>query len=131
MQCTELRSLQYIETDGLERMQRLVRGCWRSRGRMGGEEGVAPRGYVPVLVGAAAAEEEEEEEEGLQRFLMSVEAFKHACFVSLLEMAAGEFGYQQKGVLRIPCAPEHFRRVLEMAIKERERVREAVSKPVE
>ncbi|CAL9758516.1 unnamed protein product, partial [Musa acuminata subsp. burmannicoides] len=62
-------------------------------------------GYVPVLVGAAAAEEE-----GLQRFLVSVEAFKHACFVSLLEMAAGEFGYQQKGVLRIPCDPEHFRR---------------------
>ncbi|URD99876.1 Auxin responsive protein [Musa troglodytarum] len=95
-------------------MRRSVRGRWRSTEE---GEGAARRGYVPVLVGAAAAEEEG----GLQRFLVSVEAFKHARFVSLLEMAAGEFGYQQRGVLRIPCDPEHFRRVLKMPIKDRKR----------
>ncbi|RWV87689.1 hypothetical protein GW17_00050292 [Ensete ventricosum] len=44
-------------------------------------------------------------------------AFEHPCFVSLLEMAAQEFGYRQKGVLRIPCDAQHFEQVLKMTAK--------------
>ncbi|RWW41815.1 hypothetical protein BHE74_00052677 [Ensete ventricosum] len=64
--------------------------------------------YVPVMVGTGKE---------LQRFVVSVKAFEHPCFVSLLEMAAQEFGYRQKGVLRIPCDAQHFEQVLKMTAK--------------
>ncbi|CAL9090167.1 unnamed protein product [Musa textilis] len=90
-------------------------------GRTGGEERrAAPRGYVPVLVGAAAAEEEG----GLQRFLVSVEAFKHARFVSLLGLGSSDTSRGEcSGSLVIPSTSE-----------ERSRCRsktESVSKPAE
>lgn len=67
-----------------------------------------PKGYVPVLVGKTGE---------LQRFLVRIEDFKHPSFVGLLEMAAQEFGYEQKGVLRIPCDIAHFQQVLEVISK--------------
>lgn len=66
----------------------------------------APKGYVPVLVGSGNS--------GSERFLVPVKAFKHPSFSGLLEMASQEFGYKQKGVLRIPCDAQQFRRVLEV-----------------
>ncbi|WOK99550.1 hypothetical protein Cni_G08262 [Canna indica] len=65
------------------------------------------RGFVPVLVGTG------EDEEELQRFMVSVEVLKHPCLVGLLEMAAEEFGYHQKGVLTIPCHPQLFQQLVE------------------
>ncbi|URD98463.1 Auxin responsive protein [Musa troglodytarum] len=69
-----------------------------------GEDRVA-KGYVPVVVGVGKE---------LRRFVVSVRAFKHPCFVGLLEMAAQEFGFQQKGVLRIPCDAQHFEQVFRL-----------------
>lgn len=67
-----------------------------------------PKGYIPVLAGTGKAAE-------LQRFLVSIEAFKHLRFIGWLNMGAQEFGYQQKGALTIPCDPEQFQQALDMA----------------
>lgn len=82
----------------------------RRMGKPAEERGVdrAPKGHVPVMVGTGKE---------LQRFVVSVKAFDHPCFVRLLELAAQEFGYRQKGVLRIPCDAQHFEQVLKMTTK--------------
>ncbi|KAJ0980779.1 hypothetical protein J5N97_009034 [Dioscorea zingiberensis] len=58
-------------------------------------EGIAPKGYIPVIVGNS--------DEQMERFLVHLKLFKKPQIVSLLDMAAREFGYHQPGVLRIPC----------------------------
>jgi SAUR family protein len=55
-----------------------------------------PRWCVAVLVG----------DEEPERVLVEVRVR------ALLEMAEREFGYDQKGVLRIPCAADEFRRAV-------------------
>ena len=61
--------------------------------------GSVPRGCVAVLVGGREDGAEPEE-----RVVVDVRA--------LLDMAAREFGYGQKGVLRIPCAADELRRAV-------------------
>ncbi|GAA0174413.1 hypothetical protein LIER_27808 [Lithospermum erythrorhizon] len=57
---------------------------------------------VPVYVG-----------EEMERFLVSAEVLNHPIFVTLLNKSAQEYGYEQKGVLRIHCNVFVFERVLE------------------
>lgn len=64
---------------------------------------MSPRGYVPMLVGRGKERE---------RVLVHTNLFKHPCFVVLLEMAAEELGYDQRGILRIPCSVELFLSVI-------------------
>ncbi|OAY71475.1 Auxin-responsive protein SAUR71 [Ananas comosus] len=47
-----------------------------------------------------------------ERVLVHTNLFKHPCFVVLLEMAAEELGYDQRGILRIPCSVELFLSVI-------------------
>ncbi|KAJ1416722.1 Small auxin-up RNA [Sesbania bispinosa] len=61
-----------------------------------------PEGHVPVYVG-----------EEMERFVVSAELLNHPVFVKLLNRSAQEYGYEQKGVLRIPCHVIIFERVLE------------------
>ncbi|KAK9151030.1 hypothetical protein Syun_009339 [Stephania yunnanensis] len=61
-----------------------------------------PEGHVPVFVG-----------EEMERFVVSAELLNRPIFVELLKQSAQEYGYEQKGVLRIPCAVLVFKRVLE------------------
>ncbi|XP_068653964.1 auxin-responsive protein SAUR71-like [Aristolochia californica] len=68
----------------------------------------APKGYVPVLVGS---------EKKMQRVLIHTKQFRHPYFAVLLEMAADEFGYEQQGILRIPCDVEYFRQVVDTLSK--------------
>lgn len=63
-----------------------------------------PRGCVAVLVGC--------EEEETERVVVEVRALGQPCVRALLEMAEREFGYDQKGLLRIPCAADEFRRAV-------------------
>ncbi|ONM13879.1 Auxin-responsive protein SAUR32 [Zea mays] len=63
-----------------------------------------PRGCVAVLVGGGAEPEE--------RVVVDVRALGQPCVRALLDMAARELGYDQKGVLRIPCAAAEFRRAV-------------------
>ncbi|KAI9161806.1 hypothetical protein LWI28_020833 [Acer negundo] len=61
-----------------------------------------PEGHVPVYVG-----------EEMERFLVSAELLNHPVFVGLLNKSAQEYGYEQKGVLHIPCHVLVFERVME------------------
>lgn len=68
-----------------------------------GKRGVpVPEGHLPVFVG-----------EEMERFIVSAELLNHPIFVTLLNKSAQEYGYEQKGVLRIPCHVFLFERVLE------------------
>ncbi|XP_018828467.1 auxin-responsive protein SAUR71-like [Juglans regia] len=63
---------------------------------------MVPQGHVPVYVG-----------DELERFVVSAQLLNHPIFVKLLNKSAQEYGYEQKGVLRIPCYVDVFERVLE------------------
>ncbi|KAG6407322.1 hypothetical protein SASPL_130311 [Salvia splendens] len=65
-------------------------------------KGGVPEGHLPVYVG-----------EEMERFVVSAELLNHPIFVTLLNRSAQEYGYEQKGVLRIPCHVLIFERVLE------------------
>uniref|UniRef100_A0A6V7QY50 Auxin-responsive protein SAUR71-like n=1 Tax=Ananas comosus var. bracteatus TaxID=296719 RepID=A0A6V7QY50_ANACO len=62
----------------------------RRRRRAGG--GRVPEGHVPVCVG-----------EEMERFAVRAELLGRPAFVELLRRSAAEYGYEQRGVLRIPC----------------------------
>ncbi|XP_022718102.1 auxin-responsive protein SAUR71-like [Durio zibethinus] len=61
-----------------------------------------PEGHVPVYVG-----------EEMKRFVVSAELLNHPVFMGLLNKSAQEYGYEQKGVLHIPCHVLVFERVME------------------
>ncbi|KFK35532.1 hypothetical protein AALP_AA4G002900 [Arabis alpina] len=61
-----------------------------------------PEGHVPVYVG-----------QEMERFVVSAELLNHPVFVALLKRSAQEYGYEQQGVLRIPCHVLVFERILE------------------
>ncbi|WRX26953.1 Small auxin-up RNA - like 10 [Theobroma cacao] len=62
-----------------------------------------PQGHFPVYVGI---------DQG-RRFIISAEMLRHPIFVELLNRSAQEYGYEQRGVLRIPINDVVFERVLE------------------
>ncbi|GAB2274563.1 hypothetical protein Dimus_009330 [Dionaea muscipula] len=57
------------------------------------------KGFVPVMVGS-------------ERFMIRTRLMMHPSIVALLELSADEFGYEQEGVLQIPCEPEYFRQTI-------------------
>ncbi|CAL5335387.1 auxin-responsive protein SAUR72-like [Camellia sinensis] len=70
--------------------------------RSGVRSATVPEGHVPVFVG-----------DGMERFIVSADLLNHPIFIKLLNKSAQEYGYEQKGVLRIPCNVLVFERVLE------------------
>ncbi|KAG6529630.1 auxin-responsive protein SAUR71-like [Zingiber officinale] len=60
-----------------------------------------PKGHVPVRVG-----------EEMERFEVRADLLSRQPFLELLHLSATEFGYGQRGVLRIPCPVPLFRRLL-------------------
>ncbi|XP_066346702.1 protein SMALL AUXIN UP-REGULATED RNA 51-like [Miscanthus floridulus] len=60
-----------------------------------------PKGHLAVCVGSA-----------MQRFVIPMEYLKHRAFAALLREAEEEFGFQQEGVLRIPCEVPVFESIL-------------------
>ncbi|GMH11134.1 hypothetical protein Nepgr_012975 [Nepenthes gracilis] len=69
------------------------------------------KGYVPVMVG---------DREGVaERFMIRAQLMKHPSIIALLELSADEFGYDQEGVLQIPCEPETFRETISKLSKKR------------
>ena len=49
----------------------------------------------------------------MERFTVSAELLNHPVFIWLLNKSAQEYGYEQRGVLRIPCHVLVFERVME------------------
>lgn len=64
----------------------------------------APRGYVPILIGGQGEERE--------RILVRTEHLKQPHFLALLDLAVQEFGYEQRGILCIPCTTKAFRSIV-------------------
>lgn len=52
----------------------------------------------------------EDEEE---RIMVPLKWMKHPRILSLLQLSANEFGYEQQGVIHIPCEPHQFRVLME------------------
>ncbi|KAI5679567.1 hypothetical protein M9H77_00794 [Catharanthus roseus] len=75
--------------------------------RSSSSEAVVPKGYLAVSVG-------KEEEEVIKRFLIPTEYLSHKAFGILLREAEEEFGFQQEGVLKIPCQVSVFEKILQM-----------------
>ncbi|GMI65364.1 SMALL AUXIN UPREGULATED RNA 38 [Hibiscus trionum] len=70
-----------------------------SAGGGGGE--VVPKGFVAVCVGKE-----------LKRYTIPMEYLGHEAFEMLLRQAEEEFGFQQEGVLKIPCEVSMFDNIL-------------------
>ncbi|XP_022721109.1 auxin-responsive protein SAUR71-like [Durio zibethinus] len=64
-----------------------------------------PHGHFPVYAGI--------NQTSTRRFIVSAEMLRHPIFVELLNRSAQEYGYEQRGVLRIPINDVVFERVLE------------------
>ncbi|KAK8618202.1 hypothetical protein V6N13_132203 [Hibiscus sabdariffa] len=62
-----------------------------------------PKGFVAVSVG-----------EERQRFVIPTEYLGHEAFRVLLRKTEEEFGFQQEGVLRIPCEVSAFEKILKV-----------------
>ncbi|KAG1364179.1 auxin-induced protein 6B-like [Cocos nucifera] len=73
--------------------------------------GDVPKGYLAVCVG-----------EEMQRFVIPTEYLGHGAFAVLLREAEEEFGFQQEGVLRIPCEVSVFESILKVVEKKKEGV---------
>ncbi|XP_044463937.1 auxin-responsive protein SAUR71 [Mangifera indica] len=64
---------------------------------------VVPKGYLAVCVG-----------EELKRFIIPTQYLSHQAFHILLREAEEEFGFQQTGVLRIPCKVSVFQNIVKL-----------------
>ena len=49
----------------------------------------------------------------LKRFVIELGYLAHPGFLKLLELAEEEFGFEQEGVLAVPCGPSELLRILE------------------
>ncbi|KAI4363698.1 hypothetical protein MLD38_019885 [Melastoma candidum] len=65
-----------------------------------------PKGCIPVSVGHG-------EEEQRRRFLVPVDYLNHPMFARLLKEAEEEYGFDQKGLINIPCHVHDFQMVWE------------------
>jgi len=95
-------------------LARLLSLGWRAGGHRalddgGGEPAVTtPKGQVAVYVGGGEAS---------LRYVVPVVYFNHPMFGELLREAEEEFGFQQEGVLRIPCEVPVFETILKAVEK--------------
>jgi SAUR family protein len=71
-----------------------------------GSPATPPKGHLAVSVGPE-----------MQRFVIPMEYLKHRAFAALLQEAEEEFGFQQAGVLRIPCEVPAFVTILKAVEK--------------
>ncbi|XWS20598.1 hypothetical protein CRYUN_Cryun31cG0116400 [Craigia yunnanensis] len=68
-----------------------------------GSGDAVPKGFLAVCVGKE-----------LKRFIIPTEYLGHQVFGILLRKAEEEFGFQQEGVLKIPCEVSIFEKILNM-----------------
>lgn len=80
-----------------------------NNGAVSGSSDVVPKGYLAVCVGKE-----------LKRFIIPMEYLGHQAFGILLREAEEEFGFQQEGVLKIPCQVAVFEKILKMVNEKRD-----------
>ncbi|KAK3411208.1 auxin-responsive protein SAUR72 [Eucalyptus grandis] len=68
-----------------------------------------PKGFLAVSVGKE-----------LKRFVIPTEHLRHPAFGILLQEAEEEFGFQQEGVLKIPCEVRVFEMILKAVEEKRD-----------
>ena len=61
---------------------------------------IVPKGFLAVCVGKE-----------LKRFIIPTDYLRHQAFEMLLQEAEEEFGFQQEGVLKIPCQVSVFEKI--------------------
>ncbi|XP_004501217.1 auxin-responsive protein SAUR72-like [Cicer arietinum] len=86
---------------GIKFLKRTLSMSERDQG--GGSSNVVPKGYLAVCVGV-----------DLNRFVIPTEYLGHQAFHILLRETEEEFGFEQTGVLRIPCEVSVFESILKM-----------------
>ncbi|KAK9072200.1 hypothetical protein SSX86_008632 [Deinandra increscens subsp. villosa] len=86
----------------INRLSRSSRYSLLRSAALGGSSATVPEGYLPLYVG-----------DEMERFVVNADLLNHPLFINLLDKSAQEYGYQQKGVLRIPCHVIIFRRLME------------------
>ncbi|XP_071710936.1 uncharacterized protein [Rutidosis leptorrhynchoides] len=69
-------------------------------------EEVVRKGYLAVCVGR--------EEDEMKKFVIPTDYLAHQAFSVLLRDAEEEFGFQQEGILKIPCDVPLFENILKM-----------------
>ncbi|KAL5554221.1 hypothetical protein UlMin_041622 [Ulmus minor] len=75
----------------------------------GASNDAVPKGYLAVCVGKE-----------MKRFIIPTEYLGHQVFGILLREAEEEFGFQQEGVLKIPCQVSVFEKILKVVEEKRE-----------
>ncbi|KAG2728426.1 hypothetical protein I3843_01G200600 [Carya illinoinensis] len=75
----------------------------------GASTDVVPKGFLAVCVGKE-----------LKRFIIPTHYLGHQAFGILLREAEEEFGFQQEGVLKIPCEVSVFEKILKAVEEKRE-----------
>ncbi|GMN62585.1 hypothetical protein TIFTF001_031680 [Ficus carica] len=71
-----------------------------------------PKGFLAVCVG--------KKETMMKRFIIPTEYLRHQAFGILLREAEEEFGFQQEGVLKIPCEVPVFEKILKVVEEKKE-----------
>lgn len=69
----------------------------------GASSNAVPKGFLAVDIG-----------EDMKRFVIPTSYLSHQAFSVLLREAEEEFGFQQEGVLRIPCEADVFQNILKV-----------------
>ncbi|KAI3983255.1 hypothetical protein MKX01_013322 [Papaver californicum] len=54
-----------------------------------------------------------------KRFIVELDCLSNPAFLKLLEKAEQEFGFEQDGVLALPCKPDELKRVLTTRVSRR------------
>ncbi|GJZ92943.1 auxin-responsive protein SAUR72-like protein [Tanacetum coccineum] len=70
------------------------------------QEDVVRKGYLAVWVGR--------DEDAMKKFVIPTDYLAHQAFSVLLRDAEEEFGFQQEGILKIPCDIPLFEEILKM-----------------
>ncbi|XP_050224968.1 auxin-responsive protein SAUR71-like [Mercurialis annua] len=73
------------------------------------DHNVVPKGFIAVCVG-----------QEVKRYEIPAEYLGHEAFGMLLQQAEEEFGFEQEGVLRIPCSVSVFDNILKIVQHEKQ-----------
>ncbi|KAG6486622.1 auxin-induced protein 15A-like [Zingiber officinale] len=86
----------------MRKLQRRLQGGFRKEERVPDD---VKTGHVAVHAMAVEGRE-------LQRFIVEVTELGRPEFMRLLERAEEEFGYEQEGVLVVPCCADELQKIL-------------------